>query len=546
MLCTAPPPLHLSILHKNPKFFPARATHHNRSSTAPLFTVRSSSSVKEIEKPIENPAVKEGELSSSLRDLAPLPPIRAAKRVVLVRHGQSTWNEEGRIQGSSDFSVLTAKGESQAETSRFMLIDDAFDVCFSSPLIRSKRTAEIIWSARKEDIITDSDLREIDLYSFQTSFVALNSAIRKIFAGVAEFAGYGAALRRRGLLKHEGKAKFGSAFRQWQIDAPNFNIDGHYPVRELWARARNCWTKILTHESRSVLVVAHNAVNQALVATAIGLGTEYFRILLQSNCGVSVLDFTPRIEGGSPYICLNRLNQTPNSPVAGSSAGRKASKRMVFVCHGSSEGSSEARIPCTGDMPMNMLGIIQSQKTAELLLDLKVSAIVSSPKVASVETANVISQVQEAADCLGADCVPRYVELKQMQDLDVGNILQQSKKASDSSWLNGYEAEVKTAIWVQLGQAWKSLLEELSSESEVENIVVAVGHPVAHIALMGHCLNLTKEWMGSFHLDAGSISVIDFPDGPAGRGVIRCINYTAHLGRWSIPITRSVTDDEAF
>lgn len=42
-----------------------------------------------------------------------------------------------------------------------------------------------------------------------------------------------------------------------------------------------------------------------------GLGTEYFRILLQSNCGVSVLDFAPRVDGGdgSPYICLNRLNQ---------------------------------------------------------------------------------------------------------------------------------------------------------------------------------------------------------------------------------------------
>lgn len=50
----------------------------------------------------------------------------------------------------------------------------------------------------------------------------------------------------------------------------NFNIDGHYPVRELWERARNCWSRILAHEGRSVLVVAHNAVNQALVATAIG------------------------------------------------------------------------------------------------------------------------------------------------------------------------------------------------------------------------------------------------------------------------------------
>lgn len=43
----------------------------------------------------------------------PFPPIKTAKRVVLVRHGQSTWNAEGRIQGSSDFSVLTPKGESR-------------------------------------------------------------------------------------------------------------------------------------------------------------------------------------------------------------------------------------------------------------------------------------------------------------------------------------------------------------------------------------------------------------------------------------------------
>lgn len=71
-------------------------------------------------------------------------------------------------------------------------------------------------------------------------------------------------------MKHEGKERFGSAYRQWQMDAANFIIDDHYPVRELWDRARGCWTRILAHDSRSVLVVAHNAVNQALVATAIG------------------------------------------------------------------------------------------------------------------------------------------------------------------------------------------------------------------------------------------------------------------------------------
>ncbi|KAL8496412.1 hypothetical protein ACS0TY_020211 [Phlomoides rotata] len=508
--------------------FPLHNHHHRRPNCKSfrIYVVKSSSSLQEIKKipSVQSDGSDErSELLTSWENIA-LPPVTAAKRVVLVRHGQSTWNAEGRIQGSSDFSVLTQKGESQAETSRQMLLDDSFDVCFSSPLIRSKRTAEIIWDSRKEEILTDPNLREIDLYSFQ------------------------------GLLKNEGKAKYGAAFRQWQIDAPNFIIDGHYPVRELWSRARSCWTKILTHESKSILVVAHNAVNQALVATAIGLGTEYFRLLLQSNCGVSVLDFTPKTEGGPPEICLNRLNQTPSSPIAtGSSAGRKASMRIILVSHGFPQNDVEGTNPFSGDSPMNMLGVIQAQKTAELLLDVKVNTIVSSSATASVETANAISRVQEAADCLGADCVPRYVETKQTQDFDVENILKQTQKDLTGSqplqhgWLRGYEDEITGALWDQSGVAWKSLLdEELKEESETEYVVVAVGHPALHIAMMGHCLNLTKEWLGSFHLDAGSISVVDFPDGPTGRGVIRCINYTAHLGRWSIPITRSTLDDEDF
>lgn len=102
-------------------------------------------------------------------------------------------------------------------------------------------------------------------------------------------------------------------------------------------------------------------------------------------------------------------------------------------------------------------------------------------------------------------------------------------------------------LWDQSGVAWGSLVDEVSKGADgEENVVVAVGHPALNIAIMGHCLNLTKEWLGSFHLDPGSISVVDFPDGPTGRGVIRCINYTAHLGRWSIPITRSSLDDEDF
>lgn len=431
--------------------------------------------------------------------------LTTAKRVVLVRHGQSTWNEEGRIQGSSDFSVLTNKGESQADISRQMLIEDSFDVCFTSPLKRSKKTAEIIWGSREAEMIFNYDLREIDLYSFQ------------------------------GLLKKEGKSKFGEAFRQWQEDPANFVIDGHYPVRELWSRARSCWNGVLAHESNSVLVVAHNAVNQALVSTAIGLGTEYFRRLLQSNCGVSVLDFTPRADGGSPHVCLNRLNQTPSSPLAGgSSGGKKASKQIILVCHGQSDNEAS-----TNDQPMNMLGVIQSQKTAELLLDLRVTSIVCSSTTASIEAAGVISRVQEAAGCLGVDSVPRYVNTKQMNELDVEDVILKSNKDTQRGWLSQLDEETVSTLWNRSKKAWKSLLDKLSNEDTGDAMVV-VGSSVAHISLIAQCLNLEKKCPGLFHLDAGSISVIDFPDGPIQRGVIRCTNYTAHLGRWSVPITRPV------
>lgn len=83
----------------------------------------------DAEQAKESPSLKKS-LEMSVAPHDALPSIKAHKRVVLVRHGESTWNAIGRIQGSSDFAVLTPKGESQAETSRQMLLGDSFDSCF--------------------------------------------------------------------------------------------------------------------------------------------------------------------------------------------------------------------------------------------------------------------------------------------------------------------------------------------------------------------------------------------------------------------------------
>eukprot|EP00271_Cylindrocystis_brebissonii_P015575 TRINITY_DN38507_c0_g1_i1.p1 TRINITY_DN38507_c0_g1~~TRINITY_DN38507_c0_g1_i1.p1 ORF type:complete len:603 (+),score=73.93 TRINITY_DN38507_c0_g1_i1:124-1932(+) len=498
-----------------------------------------------------------GDLDYGTLQAPSLPNIDVAKRVVLVRHGESTWNATGRIQGSSDFSVLTAKGNDQAETSRLMLSADKFDVCFHSPLQRSARTAEIIWGARDAPMVPLHDLREIDLYSFQ------------------------------GLLKEEGKAKYGAQFSMWQKDAANFEIDKHYPVRELWERASSCWEDILSHPGgRSILVVAHNAVNQALVATATGLGPEYFRQLLQSNCGVSVLDFTPRRQQagaehkqGGPYVCLNRLNQTPSPPVgaAGASgAGRKAKDRVILLCHGATDSSTKKRFATSDAEDLNMLGIIQSRKTAELLLDVPVDTIITSPLPRARKTAEAIAEVQEGAHCLTEEeCEMRYVdvvELAELRDFSWGawrgmlrkEIAQgQQQRLEDTLLLSSPidAGESLSSMWERAGAAWQAILERVAQREETENedptsaqasgkTVVVVGHPMVFAAMLGHCLGLSQiACLGSFLLDAGSLNVIDFPDGPLeGKGIVRCLNYTAHLGRWAVPVTRSATvgDDDVY
>eukprot|EP00850_Spirogloea_muscicola_P010808 SM000065S20157 [mRNA] locus=s65:72480:76395:- [translate_table: standard] len=427
-----------------------------------------------------------------------------------------------------------------------MLLGDSFDACFHSPLTRSSHTAEIIWSSRKAPMISNDDLREIDLYSFQ------------------------------GLFKEEGKAKYGEAYKMWQKDAANFEIDGHFPVRELWARAKTCWDIILSSEHESILVVAHNAVNQALVATATG---NYFRKLLQSNCGVSVLDFTPRSSGdGPPY--------TPSPPVAAAtSGGRKAKSRMILVCHGATNSTARDRFASSEDEELNMLGIIQSRKTAELLLDVEVDALVSSPLPRARRTAEAIIEVQEGAHCLSStseECIPRAVEMIELPDLrelDLGEWkgMPKIEASKQDRWEDQLQhhtvqgGEDLTSMWERAGRAWESSLafldksnvpaiegEDLqlllfpSAVREVQDLhekgrsLVVVGHELVHTAMLGHCLDLTQACVGSFHLDPGSVSVIDFPDGPTGKGVVRCLNYTAHLGRWSVPVTRPSSAEEDF
>lgn len=77
-----------------------------------------------------------------------------------VRHGQTDWNLEHKIQGSIDIG-LNESGRKQAIEMQEKLKDTYFDAIFCSPLIRAKETAEIIAKPHKDTpLIVANELRE--------------------------------------------------------------------------------------------------------------------------------------------------------------------------------------------------------------------------------------------------------------------------------------------------------------------------------------------------------------------------------------------------
>lgn len=82
----------------------------------------------------------------------------------LVRHGQSTWNAEGRIQGQQD-APLSELGRRQARALQSRLKNQTFNAFYSSDLARAFDTGSIAMPGA--EIIKDERLRELSFGSFE-------------------------------------------------------------------------------------------------------------------------------------------------------------------------------------------------------------------------------------------------------------------------------------------------------------------------------------------------------------------------------------------
>lgn len=84
----------------------------------------------------------------------------------IVRHGETEWNKEHRLQGKLD-SQLTEKGKRYAKFLGEKLKSTNFEQIISSPSIRTLETAEYIRGDRDIPIMKDSRIMEMDMGSWQ-------------------------------------------------------------------------------------------------------------------------------------------------------------------------------------------------------------------------------------------------------------------------------------------------------------------------------------------------------------------------------------------
>lgn len=183
-------------------------------------------------------------------------------KLYIIRHGETDWNKERRLQGQSD-TMLNEYGIELARITSEALRDVSFDHIFSSPLKRAYRTAEIIRGERNIPIVTDDRLKEIGF--------GINEGVRSELI-TKDF--------------------------HYFFDAPEKYVpaEGGETYEQLCARSRDFIDEVLVPLSvkepdSTVLVTAHGALNKSMMIYLNHLEIKnMWDGVFQKNCCVNIFD----------------------------------------------------------------------------------------------------------------------------------------------------------------------------------------------------------------------------------------------------------------
>ena len=186
--------------------------------------------------------------------------------LLVIRHGETAWNAEKRLQGHLDIG-LNALGLQQAAALGQALRDVRLDAIISSDLQRARQTAEAIAAHHRMAVTTDVGLRERCFGAFE------------------------------GLLYGELESRHPSAYRSWMAR----ELDSRYPsginqaetLREFSARALAAIDRLATGSPRRIALVTHGGVLECAYRSATGTSLRLARDFDILNASVNRLRWTP-------------------------------------------------------------------------------------------------------------------------------------------------------------------------------------------------------------------------------------------------------------
>lgn len=224
----------------------------------------------------ELPAANETPRAPGASSTVPAEPERPRRHVYLVRHGQTTYNLEGRLPGQLPGVALTDEGRRQAHRAAVALALAPLSAVVSSPLERARETAEIIARGWGLPVRLDERLMDTDVGAWAGRTI---DELRKQDPAWNEFVQHGTQ--------------------------PPPGVES---LQAVLARVAAVIEEI-RHDSASgdhVVLVAHADVVKLIVAHYFEIHPDCIRFLHVDNASVTVLSFA----GDDPPTLL-ALNWTP-------------------------------------------------------------------------------------------------------------------------------------------------------------------------------------------------------------------------------------------
>lgn len=186
-----------------------------------------------------------------------------ATRIIAVRHGETAWNVDTRLQGHLDIP-LNDVGIWQAERLAYALTDEPIDTVYASDLMRAWQTAQAIASISHCPLRPDPGLRE---------------------RGFGEFEGHTYA---------EIEANWPDLSLQWRKREPLWAPPGGESLIMMRQRVQTTVDALaVRHLGGQIVLVAHGGVMDMLYRMATGQELQAPRTWLLSNAAINRLLWTP-------------------------------------------------------------------------------------------------------------------------------------------------------------------------------------------------------------------------------------------------------------